>query len=93
MFAIGKFLKMKINFRSMYPHNARELIDVYIDYTINNIDLDGFDKILNEYVSYHNKKFTSYNLKLTCELKFNNNFIQTRETIYHSYSELNNLKS
>ena len=50
---------------------------LYIDYSINNIHLDEFHKILNEYVSYHNKKFTSYILKLTCELKFNNNFIQT----------------
>ena len=66
---------------------------LYIDYTINNIDLDGFGKILNEYVSYHNKKFTSYILNLSCELKFNNNFIQTLETNYHSNSELNDMKS
>ena len=65
-----------------YVSTQRKRIDrcLYIDYTINNIDLDGFDKILNEYGSYHNKKFTSYFLKLTCELKFNINFIQTIET-------------
>ena len=55
--------------------------------------MDGFDKILNEDVSYHNKKITSYYLNLTCELKVKNNFIQTLETNYHSNSELNNMKS
>ena len=78
-----------------YVSTQRKRINrcLYIDYTINNIDLHGFDKILNEYVSYHNKKFTSYLLKLTCELKFNINFIQTLETNYHSNSELNKMKS
>ena len=55
--------------------------------------MNEFDKNLNEYVSYHNEKFNSYFLKLTCELKFNNNFIQTLETNYQSNSELNNMKS
>ena len=55
--------------------------------------MDGFDKILNENVSYHNKRFTSYYLKLTSELKVKNNFIQTLETNYHSNSELNIMKS
>ena len=78
-----------------YISNQRKRIDrcLYIDYTINNTDFDGFDKTLNEYVSYHNRKFTSYILKLTCELKFNNSFIQTLETNYHSNSALNNMKS
>ena len=53
-----------------YISTQRKRIDrcLYIDYTINNIDLDGFDKILNEQVSYHNEKFTPYILKLSCEL-------------------------
>ena len=78
-----------------YISSQRKRIDrcLYIDYTINNIDLDRFDKILNEYIPYHNKKTTSYFLKLTCELKINNNFIQTLETDYHSNFELNNMKS
>ena len=78
-----------------YVSTQRKRIDrcLYIDYTVNNTDLDEFDTILNENVSYHNKKFTSYFFKLTCEIKFNNNFIQTLETNYHSNSELNNMKS
>ena len=55
--------------------------------------MDGFDKILNEHVSYHNKKFTSNILKLTSELKFNNIFIKTLETNYHSNFELKDMKS
>ena len=53
---------------------------LYIDYTINNIDLDGFDKILNEYISCHNRKLGSYLFKLTCEKQFNAEIIQTLET-------------
>ena len=54
-----------------YLATHRKRIDrcLYIDYTINNIDLDGFDKILNEYMSYHNKKFLSYFFKLVCEIQ------------------------
>ena len=78
-----------------YVSTRHKRIDrcLYIDYKINNIDLDGFDKILNEKVSYHNMKFTSYILKLTCEIIFNNNFIQNLETNHHSNSELSNVKS
>ena len=78
-----------------YIATQRKRIDrcLYIDYTISNFDLDGFDKILNEYISFHNKKFLSYFFKLTCEIQFNNNFIQTLGTNYHSNSELNNMKS
>ena len=64
---------------------------LYIDYTINDINLDGFDKKLNEYVSDHNKKFVSYLFKLTCDIQFND-IIQTLETTCNSNSD-HNMKS
>ena len=78
-----------------YIATLRKRIDrcLYGDYTINKNDLDGFDKILNEYISCHNKKFLSYFFNLTFERQFNNNFVQTLETNYHSNFELKNMKS
>ena len=73
-----------------YIATQRKSIDrcLYIDYTNSNIDLDGSDKTLNEYISCHSKKFLSNFFKLTCEIQFNNNFVQTPETNYHSNSEV-----
>ena len=46
--------------------------------------MDEFDKILNQYISHHNKKFCLYVYKLTFSLEFNKNFIQSIETTYES---------
>ena len=54
--------------------------------------MDGFDKKLNEYVCDHNKKFVSYLFKLTCEIQFIDDIIQTLETICNSNSD-HNMKS
>ena len=32
----------------------------YKNYTINNVNLDEFDKILSDYISHHNKKFVLF---------------------------------
>ena len=65
-----------------YLATYRKSIDrcLYIEYTINNVDLDGFDKILSEYLSCQKKKFASYLFKLTCKIQFNDEIIQTLET-------------
>ena len=42
-----------------YPATSRKKNDdsLYQTYTINTVDLDEVDKILNDYVTTHNKKF------------------------------------
>ena len=35
-------------------------ISLYIKYTINNINLDELDKILNDYITTHNEKFNFF---------------------------------
>ena len=66
---------------------------LYIEYTIDNANLNNFEKILSEDISYRKKKFIRYLFKLSCELEINNNFIKFFETNYQSNSEWNNIKS
>ena len=63
------------------------------NYTINNINLDEFDRILKDYISHHIKKFVFYFIKLTFEVKFSNNFIQRKETHYFYDADISNMKS
>ena len=80
---------------SKYTDDHIKSVDrcLYIEYIIDNINLNTFDKILNEYISYHNKKFIRYLFKLSCELEFNNNFLKIFETNYQSISECSDIKS
>ena len=39
---------------------------LHIKYTINNFNFDELDKIINDYIKTHNKKFYSY--LINCEL-------------------------
>ena len=66
---------------------------LYKKYTINNINLDDFDKILSDYISQNNKKFYLYFFKLTFELKINNNITQCIETNYYSNYAMQDIKS
>ena len=45
---------------------------IYKKYVINNIILDGVDKILKDYVSTHNKKFDIYFLYCEFKIQFDN---------------------
>ena len=80
----------KKHLATLRKKNDRSL---YTKYTNINNNFNDFDKILNEYVSKHNREFNVYFLKLTCELKFGNNFVQTLETNYQSNFDLNYMKA
>ena len=80
---------------SKYKDDYIKSIDrcLYIEYTIDNANLNNFETIISEYISYHKKKFIRYLFKLSCEIELNNNFIKNFETNYQSNSEWNNIKS
>ena len=65
---------------------------LYEKYTINNINFDEVDRILNENVTIHNKKF--YNHLISCEfvLEFDNNFTAKIETKYFYNIDFINIK-
>ena len=45
---------------------------IYKNYVIKNINLDNVDKILNDYISIHNKKFDLYFIKCNFNITFDN---------------------
>ena len=49
-------------------------------YTINNIDLDEINKILNDYISTHNNNFDLDFNNCECVVEFDNNFIANIKT-------------
>ena len=46
---------------------------LYKKLTINNINLDEVDKMLNDYVTTHNKKFDCYSIYCEFKIEFDNN--------------------
>ena len=55
--------------------------NIYKKIIIDNIDLDNIDKILNNYINNHNKKFDTYFVKCLFNIDFDNN-INELDTIY-----------
>ena len=55
---------------------------LYKKYTTNKINLDEVNKILNDYISTHNKKFDFYFFNCEFVIEFDNNFIANKKTIY-----------
>ena len=58
----------------------------YKTYTIDNIKWDEVDKILNDYIPTHNKKFGFYSINCEFVIEFYNNFIANTETNYFFYN-------
>ena len=65
---------------------------IYNKYTINNINLDEFEKRLDNYVTTHNKKFDFYFIRCEFILQFDNNFTENIEYIYLYNADITNLK-
>ena len=64
----------------------------YKQYTIHNINLDEFDKIISDYISHHNKKFDFYFINCEFKIDFDNNFTANIEINYHYNTDTNNIK-
>ena len=66
--------------------------NLYKKYTINNINLDELDKILQDYITTHNEK-VDYNLN-SCELviEFDKNFTENLEATYFYNTDITNMK-
>ena len=66
---------------------------LYKKYTINNINLNDIDKILDDYITIHNKKFNFYFINCEFVIESDNNFIAKNETNYRYNDDITNLKS
>ena len=66
---------------------------MYTKHTINNVNLDEFDKILNQNISRHNKIFDLYLYKLTFPLEISIIPLQSKETNYQLNEDDDHMKS
>ena len=66
--------------------------NLYIKYNINNISFDELDKILEDYISTHHKKFVFYLISCELIIEFDNNFTANLKTNYYYYTDVNNIK-
>ena len=66
---------------------------LYKKYTINNINLDEVDEILNDYITTHNKKFDLYFIICEFKIEFDNNFTTNIENNYFYNIEANIIQS
>ena len=55
--------------------------NIYKKIVIDNIDLDNIDKILNNYINNHDKKFDIYFVKCLLNINFDNNIYEL-DTVY-----------
>ena len=65
---------------------------MYIKYTINNINLDELDKILDNHITTHNKKFNFYLISCKLVIEFDNNFSENIETNYFYNKDIIGIK-
>ena len=62
-------------------------------YTINNIELDKIDEILNNYITIYNKDYDIFCINCKFILEFDNNFILNTETHYIHNAEREKVNS
>ena len=65
---------------------------LYIKYTINIINLDNLDKILNDYITTHIEKLNFYLISCKLVTKFDDNFTEKMETNYFYNTDIINIR-
>ena len=65
---------------------------LYIKYTIDNINLDEVDKILNDYITTHIEKFNFYLISCKLVIEFDYNSKENIETNYYYNTDIINIK-
>ena len=65
---------------------------MFIKYTINIISFDELDKILEDYISTHNKKFVFYLISCELIIEFDNNFSENIKTDNYYNTDVINIK-
>ena len=67
------------------------MISLYKKYTINNVNLDEVNKIINDYISTYNKIFDFYFINCEFVVEFDNNFIANIKTNYFFNTDIINI--
>ena len=62
---------------------------IYFKYIINNIDINNFDKIFNNYITNHNKKFDLYYFNCEFQIEFNYQLLNIEINFHHNTDYIN----
>ena len=65
---------------------------IYARYIVINVDINNFDKIFNDYIKNHNKKFDFYYINCEFQIETNNRLVNI-EINFHHNTDYINLKS
>ena len=66
--------------------------NLYMKYIINNVDINEFDKIFNNYIIPHNKKFDFYYINCEFEIE-TDKYLANIEINFHYNTDYINIKS
>ena len=62
---------------------------IYFKYIINNVDIDNFDKIFNNYITNHNKKIDFYYINCEFHIEFNYQLLNIEINFHHNTDYIN----
>ena len=62
---------------------------IYARYVVNNVNIDNFDKIFNNYGSNHNKKFDFCYMNCEFRLETNNRLLNVEINFHHNTDYIN----
>ena len=66
--------------------------NLYMKYLINNVDINEFDKIFNNYIISHNKKLDLYYINCEFEIE-TDNYLANIEINFHHNTDYINIKN
>ena len=62
---------------------------IYLRYIFNNVNCDNFDKIFNNYITNHNKKFDFYYINCEIQIETNNQLLNIEINFHHNTDYIN----
>ena len=62
---------------------------IYARYIINKVNINNFEKIFNNYITKHNKKFDFYYINCEFQIKINNRLLNIEINFHHNTDYIN----
>ena len=62
---------------------------IYARYIVINVDINNFDKIFNDYIKNHNKKFDFYYINCEFQIETNNRLVNIEFNFHHNTDYIN----
>ena len=62
---------------------------IYMKYIINKVNINNFEKIFNDYITNHNKKFEFYYINCEFQIAIDNRFSNIKNNFHHNTDYIN----